>query len=104
MSYKVFVVNLSKEGMFIITDRLDNPVKFNPGTKLELIVELPGWDKVNLSCRVIRSQEIHPQGLASNIGLEIIDPPLEYIEFLKKEGIDDSKTSMFGSSSSEDFR
>ena len=92
ISYKVFVVNLSREGIFITTAPLNKPIVFDPGTNLKFTAELPSGDEVNISCKVMWSQECHPQGLVSNIGLKIIAPPFEYIEFLKKEGIDDSKS------------
>ncbi len=91
-SYKVFVVNLSKEGAFVTTAPLNKPIVFDPGTSLKLVIELPSGDEVSLSCTVAWSKECDPQGLASDIGLKITDPPLEYVEFLKKEGLDDSKT------------
>jgi len=101
ISYEVFVVNLSREGIFITTAPLNKPMVLEPGTNLKFIAELPSGDEVNLTCQVVWSQECHPQGLASNIGLKIIAPPFEYIEFLKKEGIDDFKS--FISPDNEDF-
>jgi hypothetical protein len=55
---------------------------FATGIKLDLTFQIPSGETLNLYCRKIWSFRITPRSLIKRIGMEIIDPPVEYREFL----------------------
>ncbi|HDH50117.1 MAG TPA: PilZ domain-containing protein [Nitrospirae bacterium] len=95
-TYPVYIINMSKEGAYVRTAPLIEPVTFDPGTNLKLSTELSTGYSVSLSCAIVWSNETHPDGLVHEMGLKISNPPLEYLEYLKKEGFiepEDLRTS-----------
>jgi len=77
----VFIENISESGIYMITA----PEKKNsyvPGTELDLELELSNGKTINLNCNV-KWAENSPDDVSKSVGLEIIDPPPEYKEFLK---------------------
>ncbi len=83
VSYAGFIGNLSEDGIYLITDPTKTPVDFTPGTPLEVKFEPLTGETLCLNCMVKWSYKTPPHGLANSIGLEIIDTPLKYKEFLK---------------------
>jgi hypothetical protein len=58
--------------------------KYNPGTDIDLKLELASGKAINLTCRVRWScLKTPPDGLTDSIGLEVIDPPLPYRNFVR---------------------
>jgi hypothetical protein len=84
-SYNVVVENLSEKGLYktvVIEEELTDIV---PGATLEVNLRLPSGKKINLPCNIVwvRIDTKPPGGSKFNMGLEIISPPLEYIEFVR---------------------
>lgn len=78
----VFIENLSESGIHMITA----PAKKNdyvPGTEIDLRLKLSKGETMTLNCNVKWAYENSPEDMTRSVGLEIIDPPREYIEFIK---------------------
>jgi hypothetical protein len=82
-NHAVFIENLSEEGIYMITAPAKTSMDFIPGTALELKFQLRSGETLNLRCKVIWSHKNPPDGLTNSVGMEIIDPPLKYKEFIK---------------------
>ncbi len=84
-SRAVFIENISEDGIYIITVPAEAGTDFTPGASLDLKFQLHSGETVNLQCTVIWSyQNALPDGLTTNsVGIEIIDPPSRYKEFVK---------------------
>jgi len=77
----VFIENISETGIYLITA----PEKKNtyiPGTEMDLELELSTGKTINLNCNV-KWAENSTDEKSKSVGLEIINPPLEYKDFLK---------------------
>jgi hypothetical protein len=82
--YGIFIENISEQGIHIITTASSSHKRFNSGTEVDLRFHLTSGETINLRCKVIWAySKIPPDGLTDSIGLEIIDPPLKYIEFVR---------------------
>ncbi|MEW6417789.1 MAG: PilZ domain-containing protein [Nitrospirota bacterium] len=82
--YGVFIENISEHGICMITTHLKTHSKYTPGTDIDLRFRLSSGQTLNLCCKVIWAHsKIPPDGLTDSIGLKIIDPPLQYIEFVR---------------------
>jgi hypothetical protein len=78
----VFIENLSESGIYIITAP-EKKSTYIPGNALDLELELNSGETINLNCNVKWAYENSPEDMTRSVGLEIIDPPREYIEFIK---------------------
>lgn len=82
--YGVYIEDISENGIHIITTPSNTHKKYTPGTDIDLKFLLTSGETLNLHCKVRWAHsKIPPDGLTDSIGLEIIDPPLKYIEFLR---------------------
>ncbi|MBI5049838.1 MAG: PilZ domain-containing protein [Nitrospirae bacterium] len=80
----VFIENISEHGIQIITVPAESIIEFFPGTPIDLKFELSSGDTINLNCAVRWSyHNSPPDDITTTIGMEIIDPPLRYREFVK---------------------
>jgi len=80
----VFIENISENGIYMITAPSKATTNYIPGTELDLKFQFSSGEAIDLHCKVIWSyKRTPPDGLADSIGLEIIDPPLKYREFVK---------------------
>ncbi len=79
----VFIENLSENGIYMITAPAKTPNEFIPGSTLDLNFKLSTGETINLHCNVKWSHDNSPDDLTNSVGLEIIDPPPKYIEFIK---------------------
>jgi len=82
-SYAGFIENISEDGIYMITAPTETEISFLTGTTLGLKFQLPSGGTQNLHCKVMWSYKTPPHGLTHSIGMEIINPPPEYKEFLK---------------------
>jgi len=83
-TYSGIIVNLSEEGIFMLTATSDVTIDFNPESRLRLIAELPTKEILGMECNVKWFQKkTSTGGPRFKIGMEIIDPPLTYIEFAR---------------------
>ena len=80
----VFIENISENGIYMLTTPSSAHKKYAPGTDVDLKFRLSSGETLNLRCKVKWSYlKVPPNGLTDCIGLEIIDPPKQYIEFVK---------------------
>lgn len=77
----VFIENLSETGIYMITSPPNNN-DYIPGSEIDLELELNNGKIINLFCHVKWAIDNSPEHLTSSVGLEIIDPPMEYKEFV----------------------
>ena len=80
----IFIENISEKGIHIITAHMKENTKYFPGRDVDLKLFLSSGGVLSLRCKVKWAcPEVPPNNLTDSIGLEIIDPPLRYIEFIK---------------------
>jgi hypothetical protein len=82
--YGVFIENISENGIQMTTTASKEHIKFTAGTEIDLNFRLSSGETINLLCRVRWScLKIPTNGLTDSIGLEILDPPSKYVEFVR---------------------
>ena len=82
-SYPAYIRNVSEHGIHVKVAEME-PVSFSkPDTKVDLKFRLPSGTTINLYCRKKWSNKNTANSFIENIGIEIIDPPDEYIKFLR---------------------
>jgi hypothetical protein len=79
----VFIENLSETGIQMITAPAGNATLFIPGAPVELKLKTAEGNTIKLECNVKWSYDNTEEDLTNSVGLEIIDPPFEYKEFIK---------------------
>jgi hypothetical protein len=82
ISYVAFIRNLSEHGLNTIITPLKTSVNFTLKEKIDLKLNIPSGKTINLLCRKRWSHDISLSRLTKNIGVEIIEPHLTYIEFI----------------------
>jgi hypothetical protein len=84
VKYPGVIENVSPRGLFIRTSATNTVSAFTPGNVLEVRFETAPEKIQVLKCKIrwLYSQ-LYPDGLQNCIGMEISNPPFEYIEFLK---------------------
>lgn len=78
----VFIENLSETGIKMITAP-NQENDFAPGKDLDLEFELLTGLTINLNCNVKWSYDNPSKDESSSVGLEVIDPPQEYMKFVR---------------------
>jgi len=80
----VFIDNISENGIYMTTSPSKEHSKYTAGTEIDLKFSLTSGETIDLRCIVRWSYvKIPPNGLTDSIGLEIIDPPSQYVEFVR---------------------
>lgn len=80
----VFIENVSESGMHLVTIHKGEEAIFFPGKNIELKLRLSSGEMISLRCEVRwMSTEIPPDGVTDSVGLEIVDPPPQYVSFVK---------------------
>jgi len=80
----VLIENISESGIQILTTPLKEHLKYHDGAEIDLMFHLLSGDTLNLHCKVKWSHpKVPPNGMTDSIGLEIIDPPRQYIEYVR---------------------
>ncbi|MHA2010672.1 MAG: PilZ domain-containing protein [Promethearchaeota archaeon] len=82
-SYEGKIENICDEGIFMKVFPENCDIDFHPGTIFKLIPELPFGEAVSLDCKVIWSEKDAADGVTNNLGLQILEIPPEYDEFVK---------------------
>ncbi len=83
-SFAGLIANVSEEGIFIIvTAPEETTLDFTPEMPAELKFQLPSGEMLNLHSRVKWFYKTLSNRITFSIGMEIIEPPLKYKEFLK---------------------
>jgi hypothetical protein len=80
--FEVLIENLSDEGISLTFDAHEN-VDFKKGLTLDVEFQSSVGDFLNLECKIMRAQKIPHNNFTYNLGLKILDIPLEYEEFFK---------------------
>jgi hypothetical protein len=80
----VFIENLSEKGIHMITAPAKNPNLFVPGSAVELKLKTMNGETIKLQCNVKWAYDNSPEDMTNSVGLEIIDPPDTYLDFVKK--------------------
>jgi hypothetical protein len=81
--YIVYVGNMSPTGLYVRIPpvQTNSAIYIPPEADLRLRLELPSGCLVYLTCRKKWSLYLTPHATSKKVGLEIIDPPREYLEF-----------------------
>ena len=83
-SHGIFIENISENGINIIVANEKTLKEFLPGKDVDLRFRLSSGEALNLRCKVKWSCPDSPPDIRTeSIGLEIIDPPPRYIEFVR---------------------
>ena len=80
------VTNLSENGfgLHVETSPSEDALNFSPGTTLEVNFQPRSGEIINLRCELkwLHVYKNPPHGFTNCIGMEIIDPPSNYKEFV----------------------
>jgi hypothetical protein len=83
-NYGVFIENISENGIHILTSPSPEHKKYTAGKDITLRFRLSSGKTIRLFCRIRWScLKVPMNGFTDSIGLEIIDPPAQYIEFVR---------------------
>ena len=83
-NYSGIVLNFSEAGLYMVTATARIIVDITPSTLLELKCKLPTGKNTCLKCEVKWFQtKKSPHGISFSMGMQILNPPKEYKEFLK---------------------
>jgi hypothetical protein len=85
ISYKGLIENISETGIFKIAFPDQNFLAFYPGKEITVTFQIPSGKTLKLTCEIkwLRINTGSPFAIKYNLGLDIINPPHEYIEFVK---------------------
>jgi hypothetical protein len=84
LNLPVFIGNVSEEGVHMVTLKKHTEGKLFPGNNAELKLRLSPEERIPLSCEVRWvSTDKPPYGATYDVGLEIINPPSQYISLVK---------------------
>lgn len=78
----VFIEDLSESGISMLTTNTKKK-NYVPGTEIDLELELSTGETMNLNCNVKWAYDNSPEDPTNHVGLEIVDPPNKYMEFLE---------------------
>lgn len=82
--YGVFIENISEKGIHMLATHATPHTHYSPGKNIDVQFYIAHGKPLVLHCRVRWScPKVPPNGMTDSIGLEIIDPPPQYIEFIK---------------------
>lgn len=82
-TFAVFIENLSEDGIYMITAPSDSQINIKPQEMINIKLKLSAGEILNLKCKAIWSYKTQTGGLTCNVGMEIIDAPPKYKEFIK---------------------
>ncbi|MBI5664562.1 MAG: hypothetical protein HZC49_05700 [Nitrospirae bacterium] len=83
MRYSGLIENLSEDSLCMSITPPKTPLTIPEGTTFIVKFEGSGGDTHELQCKVRRPCKIAPGKSVSDVGMEIIRRPPEYLEFLK---------------------
>ena len=82
--HTVFIEDISESGIHIITAPSVAYKKYTPGMEIDVRFQISAREKITLHCKTRWAyHKMPPEKEIDSIGLEILDPPVEYIEFIK---------------------
>lgn len=81
----VFIEDISESGIHLITAPSAVFKRYIPGDEIDVRLRLPDGERIMLRCKITWSFHLlPPEREVDSIGLEIVDPPLKYIGFVRK--------------------
>ncbi len=83
-NHAIFIENLSESGICMIATPSKKTAGFKPGAPVTVKLKMSPNETINLDCRVIWSHKSESNSITVSVGLEIINPPEKYREFVKK--------------------
>jgi hypothetical protein len=84
ITYAGIIMNLSEDGCYMVTATSNKDVELGNHLKLKLKCKLPSGKALNMNCEVKWFQtKTSPYGTSFSMGMEIINPPLKYKEFIR---------------------
>jgi hypothetical protein len=79
-----FIENVSEGGVeYLMTSEIISSENFTPDKRIELNFRTPSGEELKLDCEVRWFLKVSPDHNRQSLGIKIIDPPLEYKEFIK---------------------
>ncbi len=83
--HAVFIEDISEQGIQIITTpSLTTLKKFTTGSEIILTLKVNAGKSITLHCKTRWAyHKMPPERTTDCIGLQIIDPPQEYLKFIK---------------------
>jgi hypothetical protein len=79
-----FTENISEYGIYVKIACTEPTTHIKLGTMVNLIVQLPSGQLLELMCKKIWSNKNTPSSLIEHIGIQLINPPQDYIYFIKR--------------------
>jgi hypothetical protein len=80
----VFIENISSDGIHIVTSPSRTHKEYFPGADVDLKFRLNSGETIRLACKIRWVHLNEPSnGLTDSIGLEILNPPRKYLEFVE---------------------
>jgi len=80
----VFIENISETGIHMTTSPSKEHMKYTAGSDVDLRLSLSSGRIISLRCKVRWAcVKTPPDGLTDSIGLQILDPPEQYIELVR---------------------
>jgi len=83
MSYPAFIRNISEFGIHVKVAKMEPARYSRPETDVDVKFRLPSGETLSLYCRKKWTYKNTSNSFIENIGVEIIDPPDEYIDFCR---------------------
>jgi len=82
--HTVFIEDISESGIHIITAPSVAYKKYTPGMDIDVRFQISPREKITLHCKTRWAyHKMPPEKEIDSIGLEILNPPTEYIEFIR---------------------
>jgi hypothetical protein len=83
ITYSGIIMNLSEDGCYMVTATSNKDVEIGNYSKITLKCKLPSGKALSMNCEVKWFQtKTSPYGTSFSMGMEIINPPLKYKEFI----------------------
>ncbi|HTZ18378.1 MAG TPA: PilZ domain-containing protein [Dissulfurispiraceae bacterium] len=82
--HSIFIEDISESGIHIITAPSPTSRKYAPGVDIEVRFRISEGKRITLHCKTRWAYcRMLPEKNVDSIGLEIIRPPAEYLEFIR---------------------
>jgi ATP-dependent 26S proteasome regulatory subunit len=82
LDYTGLIENISEQGVFVRIPPREREIDLSPGKKFEMHIKLPSGSLFSSQCNVVWSCKTPPHNLVNSVGLEVLNPHSNYIDFL----------------------
>lgn len=84
INYSGIIMNFSESGLYMVTATIYDVIDVPAHSKLGLKCKMPSGEAMDLHCEVKWFQtKQSPFGVTFSMGMEIMDPPFQYKEFIR---------------------